>query len=161
MPHLSASDTVNVKYKPEITVIGYDYVNIITGTDFVLNCSYQANPSVSARVIWYRDGKHLDLSQLENVTSDGAVIKMLKGSSHSISISGKKHKWKWISISATRASSGLYSCRVENDIGSSEVVDIAYVNVQDVPEVFMDIIPKTPIRWTIWIFPSFFHDEIF
>ena len=78
MPHLSASSTVNVKYKPEITIEGLDIVYIVTGDNFVLNCSYQANPSVSARVIWYKNGNLLDLSTLKNITSDGAVIKILK-----------------------------------------------------------------------------------
>lgn len=84
MPHLSASSTVNVKYKPEITIKGLDIVYIVTGDGFVLNCSYQANPSVSARVIWYKNGNILDLSTLKNITSDGAVIKILKGSFHSV-----------------------------------------------------------------------------
>ena len=46
---------------------------------------------------------------------------------------------------ATRASNGLYSCRVENDIGSSEISDIASVYVEDVPEVVLDIDPVNPV----------------
>ena len=60
-----------------------------------------------------------------NVTSDGAVIRLL---------------------GATRASSGLYSCRVLNTIGSSDITDVASVYVEDVPEVVLDIDPLTPVR---------------
>ena len=48
-------------------------------------------------------------------------------------------------FSAARASSGLYSCRVFNNIGSSDIIDIASVYVEDVPEVALDIDPLTPV----------------
>ena len=122
---------------------------IVMGDDFALNCSYRANPAVSARVVWYKNGRQVSCDwrraghvttvltshwsrQLEfreiaatNVTSDGAVIRLL---------------------GATRASSGLYSCRVLNTIGSSDITDVASVYVEDVPEVVLDIDPLTPVR---------------
>ena len=51
------------------------------GDDFVLNCSYRANPAISAQVIWYKNGNILDFqdTQQKNLTSDGAVIKILTG----------------------------------------------------------------------------------
>lgn len=47
---------------------------------------------------------------------------------------------------ATRSSSGLYSCRAVNEIGSSKIIDVATVYVEDVPEVILDIEPLTPVR---------------
>ena len=51
------------------------------GEDFVLNCSYRANPAVTASVIWYKNGNVLDFQNTpqKNLTSDGSVIKLLKG----------------------------------------------------------------------------------
>ena len=81
MDHLAASSTVNVKYKPEIVVRGLDIVYIVLGDDFALNCSYNANPSVTAKVVWYKNGKRLDYKQVKmrNLTMDGSVIKMISG----------------------------------------------------------------------------------
>ena len=81
MDHLAASSTVNVKYKPEILVRGLDIVYIVLGDDFVLNCSYSANPAVSARVVWYKNGKRLDYKEVKmrNLTLDGSVIKLISG----------------------------------------------------------------------------------
>ena len=50
-----------------------------------------------------------------------------------------------IIISAVRASSGLYSCLVTNEVGISQVVDIASVYVEDVPEVILTVDPVTPV----------------
>ena len=113
------------------------------GEDFVLNCSYRANPAVSARVFWYKNGNTLDFDKTpqHNLTSDGAVIKILKGLPQKTLIIMMLN----VRISATRASNGLYSCRVANDIGSSEIVDIATVYVEDVPQVTLDIDPVNPV----------------
>ena len=48
-------------------------------------------------------------------------------------------------IPAVRSSSGLYSCRVTNEVGASQVVDIASVYVEDVPEVVLTVHPVTPV----------------
>ena len=81
MDPLAASSTVNVRYKPEIVVKGLDIVYIVLGDDFVLNCSYSANPAVSARVVWYKNGKRLDYKEVKmrNLTLDGSVIKLISG----------------------------------------------------------------------------------
>ena len=115
---------------------------IVMGDDFVLNCSYRANPAITAQVIWYKNGNILDFqnTQQRNLTSDGAVIKILTGFPP-----GNCSLIILPCFSATRVSNGLYSCRVENDIGSSEISDIASVYVEDVPEVVLDIDPVNPV----------------
>ena len=141
MDHLAASSTVNVKYKPEIVVRGLDIVYIVLGDDFALNCSYNANPSVSAAVIWYKNGKRLDYKEVKmrNLTMDGSVIRILSGKEHSLILPNLPP------VLASRSSSGLYSCRVLNNIGSSDLVDVASVYVEDVPLVVLSIDPLTPV----------------
>ena len=86
MDPLAASSTVNVKYKPEIVVMGLDIVYIVLGDDFVLNCSYKANPTVTAQVLWYKNGKLLDYKKVKmrNLTMDGSVIEIVRGESQSL-----------------------------------------------------------------------------
>ena len=81
MDHLVASSTVNVKYRPEIVVRGLDIVYIILGDDFALNCSYKANPAVTAKVLWYKNGDLLDYREVKmrNLTADGSVIRIIQG----------------------------------------------------------------------------------
>ena len=81
MDPLPASSTVNVRYKPEIVVKGLDIVYIVLGEDFVLNCSYSANPTVTAQVLWYKNGKMLDYRKVKmrNLTLDGSVIEITRG----------------------------------------------------------------------------------
>ena len=76
MDPLAASSTVNVRYKPEIVVKGLDIVYIVLGEDFVLNCSYSANPTVTAQVLWYKNGKMLDYRK---VMPYGSVIEITGG----------------------------------------------------------------------------------
>ena len=48
-------------------------------------------------------------------------------------------------IPVVQSSSGLYSCGVINEVGASQVVDIASVYVEDVPEVVLTVHPVTPV----------------
>ena len=59
---------------------GLDIVYPVMGEDFVLNCSYSANPSVTAEVIWYKNGNPVDFHNTphKNITQDGAVMQILK-----------------------------------------------------------------------------------
>ena len=50
-------------------------------------------------------------------------------------------------ISAVRKYSGVFSCMVSNTAGSSEVVDILAVYVEDVPNVRLTLQPIKPIRY--------------
>ena len=144
MDPLAASSTVNVKYKPEIVVMGLDIVYIVLGEDFVLNCSYTANPAVTAQVLWYKNGKMLDYKKVKmrNLTLDGSVIELTRGKASLALASSSRLS---CNISASRESSGLYSCRVLNNIGSSPVIDVASVYVEDVPEVELSLEPLTPV----------------
>ena len=83
MPHFSASSTVNVKYRPEILIHGLSVVYVVMGDNISLHCSYKANPAVSAKVTWYRNGNTLDyqIMDVRNVTQDGAEIIIKKGES--------------------------------------------------------------------------------
>ena len=52
----------------------------------------------------------------------------------------------FLCISAVRNYSGIYSCMVSNVAGSSEIVDILAVYVEDVPNVRLTLHPIKPIR---------------
>ena len=125
--------------------MGLDIVYIVLGDDFVLNCSYKANPAVTAQVLWYKNGKLLDYKKVKmrNLTMDGSVIEIVRGGSQSLTVGGLSPDLLY--ISARRESSGLYSCRVLNNIGSSPVVDLASVYVEDVPEVVLSLDPVRPV----------------
>ena len=81
MPHFSASSTVNVKYRPEILVHGLSVVYVVLGDNIGLHCNYKANPAVTAKVTWYRNGKVLKHKNIDvrNITQDGAEISINNG----------------------------------------------------------------------------------
>ena len=60
--------------------LGLDIVYPVMGEDFALNCSYSANPSVSAGVIWYKNGNPVDFQTTPhtNITQDGSVMQIIK-----------------------------------------------------------------------------------
>ena len=61
-------------------ILGLDIVYPVMGEDFALNCSYSANPSVSAGVIWYKNGNPVDFQTTphKNITQDGSVMQIIK-----------------------------------------------------------------------------------
>ena len=81
MPHFSASSTVNVKYRPEILIHGLSVVYVVLGDNISLHCNYKANPAVTAKVTWYRNGKILNYQNIDvrNLTQDGADISINNG----------------------------------------------------------------------------------
>ena len=64
----------------KIVGLGLDIVYPVMGEDFALNCSFSANPSVSAGVIWYKNGNPVDFQTTphKNITQDGSVIQIIK-----------------------------------------------------------------------------------
>ena len=67
-------------YISHLPFLGLDIVYPVMGEDFALNCSYSANPSVSAGVIWYKNGNPVDFQTTPhtNITQDGSVMQIIK-----------------------------------------------------------------------------------
>ena len=70
-----------MKYRPEVLIPGLSVVYVVMGDKIDLHCNFKANPAVSAKVTWYRNGESLDVESLQitKVTQDGAEISIDNG----------------------------------------------------------------------------------
>ena len=122
--HLKRATTINVKYKPEIEQkMGMQVINAIRGEPVIIECRFKANPMHGVRVQWYKDG-----------------YKIIKGGERQSSEEGSS-----LTIEAEEAREGTYSCTAENEVGTSNVVDVAILLVESQPIVSIRIDPSNPV----------------
>ncbi|XP_069698098.1 hemicentin-2 isoform X6 [Periplaneta americana] len=117
--------TLEVLYPPIVTV-SPENVTVNESTDILLFCSYEANPNTLESVSWLRDGEKVILTpdHYEGGTIDQPTL-MIKNS--------------------TRHDQGVYTCVLENKVGSQESNNVVYVAVYFKPIVKLMMEPPTPV----------------
>lgn len=117
--------TLEVLYPPIVTV-SPENVTVNESTDVLLFCSYEANPNSLESVSWLRDGEKVVLSpdHFEGGTIDQPTL-LIKNS--------------------TRNDQGVYTCVLENKVGSQESTNVVYVAVYFKPIVKLMMEPPTPV----------------
>ncbi|XP_046400692.1 uncharacterized protein LOC124166984 isoform X2 [Ischnura elegans] len=124
---------------PPIAWVSPDNATLNETSDVSIVCSYEANPPTPKEIIWYRDGKELvlDGERLEIAETESFQGKEPGQSPWGRSILSIKN--------ASRDDGGAYSCMPENEVGSSESTNQAYVSVYFKPEVKLMMDPLTPV----------------
>ena len=122
--HLKRATTINVKYRPEIErSTNIHVINAVRGEPVMIECRYKANPMQGTQVTWYKDGYKIILGGERHQTAKGSTL----------------------TIDAEESRQGKYACSAQNEIGKSQVVDVAVLTVESQPIVSIRIEPKEPI----------------
>ena len=126
--HLKETTTINVKFSPEVLRPNGSakVFHAVEGEPLLLECQFRANPSKGAHVKWFRNGHSIELPP--------------HPTSHHTN-----NKSNNLRIEAARATAGLYACSVENEVGRSEIVDLAHVFVEEKPQVAIYFEPRQPV----------------
>ncbi|XP_071450004.1 uncharacterized protein nrm [Hetaerina americana] len=124
---------------PPIAWVSPDNATLNETADVSIVCSYEANPPTPKDISWYRDGKELSL--------DGERLEIAETESFQGKEPGQS-PWGRSVLSiknASRDDGGAYTCVPENEVGSSESNNQAYVSVYFKPEVKLTMDPLTPV----------------
>ena len=91
-----------------------------------LYCKYEANPMLGTVVSWYQNGKLITFAEpvYERGSEDSSILKI---------------------VGVAKDSEGVYSCAAENEVGRSQIVDIATIYVEEKPRVTLSVEPENPV----------------
>uniref|UniRef100_A0A2P2I4X8 Neural cell adhesion molecule 1-like n=1 Tax=Hirondellea gigas TaxID=1518452 RepID=A0A2P2I4X8_9CRUS len=127
LPPMTHSIDLDVQFAPSVRVTP-ENITVNETMDILIHCDYQANPHELKYVLWYQDTEQLNLAGLHDKYGNGNV----------------DHPSLLIK-NVTARDSGVYTCRLANEIGPSTVVNYATVDVQFPPELQVVMEPSEPV----------------
>ncbi|XP_043230348.1 hemicentin-2-like isoform X2 [Amphibalanus amphitrite] len=119
---LRAPVKVQVLYAPQVSVEPTN-ITVNESMDILLFCEIDANPTNLSSVIWYKDGRALDLTDEEKF--EGGAL-----DNPSLLIKN-----------TSRRDAGRYRCEVANDVGVGRADNEAVVHVQFPPDTVITMEP--------------------
>ncbi|CAK1595229.1 unnamed protein product [Parnassius mnemosyne] len=104
-------------------------ITVVEGAKILLKCEYESNPSSLNEVIWYRDGKKLNVnsSHYEGGTTDQHAL---------------------IIVNARGEDMGNYTCLLSNIVGNGTTNETIDVNILYKPQVRLNMSEQSPILET-------------
>ncbi|KAM3956997.1 neuromusculin isoform 1-T1 [Aphomia sociella] len=126
---MHAARELEIWYPPMVRVDPTN-ITVVEGSKLLLKCEYESNPSSLNSVIWYRDGKEVnvnDTSHYQGGTTD----------QHSLIITD-----------ARGDDMGNYTCFLTNAVGNGTSEDSIHVNVLYKPQVRLTMSSPSPILET-------------
>ncbi|XP_052747843.1 hemicentin-1 isoform X6 [Galleria mellonella] len=126
---MHATRELEIWYPPMVRVDPTN-ITVVEGDKLLLKCEYESNPSSLNHVVWYRDGKEVnvnDTSHYQGGTTD----------QHSLIIAD-----------ARGDDTGNYTCLLTNAVGNGTSEDSIHVNVLYKPQVRLTMSSPSPILET-------------
>ncbi|XP_059047752.1 hemicentin-1 isoform X2 [Achroia grisella] len=126
---MHATRELEIWYPPMVRVEPTN-ITVVEGSKLLLKCEYESNPSSLNHVVWYRDGKEVnvnDTSHYQGGTTD----------QHSLIITD-----------ARGDDTGNYTCLLTNAVGNGTSGDSIHVNVLYKPQVRLTMSSPSPILET-------------
>ena len=96
-----------------------------------LRCKFNANPMQGVNINWYKDGRKIEISEGQDPTFS------MDNSQHGYA------KLKFVAIPTS--TDGNYACSAENNVGKSDIIDIAMLQVVAAPNVHLVFHPEKPV----------------
>lgn len=133
--HLKRTTTINVKFRPEIVTETpggprpLPEIRAVQGETVELVCRFAANPTDGAVVHWYKDGYQL----------------VLGPEHHQELVQGGDRGGSVLRLDAGPSRRGVYACSAENEVGRSQIVEVARLKVEVQPLVDLVVFPRQPV----------------
>ncbi|CAG5027639.1 unnamed protein product [Parnassius apollo] len=104
-------------------------ITVVEGAKILLKCEYESNPSSLNEVIWYRNGKRLNVnsSHYQGGTTDQHAL---------------------IIVNAKGEDMGNYTCLLSNTVGNGTTNETIDVNILYKPQVRLNMSEQSPILET-------------
>ncbi|XP_075987587.1 neuromusculin isoform X2 [Anticarsia gemmatalis] len=142
--HCEASNEVTVETKdqpmhatreleiwyPPIVRVEPKNITVVEGAKLLLKCEYESNPSSLGNVVWYRNGKRVEVNNTTHY--EGGTTEQ-----HSLII-----------LDANGDDMGNYTCVLGNVVGNGTSEESIDVNVMFKPQVHLKMEPASPILET-------------
>ena len=96
-----------------------------------LRCKFNANPMQGVNINWYKDGAKIEFSEARDAT---------------FSMDNSQNGFAKLKFTAMPTSTeGKYACSAENNVGKSDIIDIAMLQVVAAPNVHLVFHPEKPV----------------